>query len=84
MGQAIFSNFPALLYGKAGQKYDRAVKEFRIELKKQKINAICQTGILKNFLESDIITKKEIQRIFRFTFDIENFLYADITMFTWG
>lgn len=84
MGQAIFSNIYDLRWGLEGRKYNSAVKRFKAELKKQKINLTCKTGFLKNFLESSIITEDKIKRIFKLPhIDISCFLYAEITIFTW-
>ena len=83
MGQAIFSNINDVVHGKTDQSYHRIVKRFAKELKKQKIVPKVQAGYIKNFIGSEIITYEKIKRIFRFGWNIEDFIYAEVTIFYW-
>ena len=82
-GQAIFSNISSVIYSKAGQTYNSRVKRFRAELKRQKIVPTIRTGYLKSFFESEIITEEEFKKIFRYSYDVSSYIYAEITIFTW-
>lgn len=82
-GHAVFSNINDIIYGKAGQAYDRAVKRFGTLLKKQKIIPTVRAGYIKNFTESEIITEEEIKRVFRLSFTVSDYHFAEITIFTW-
>ena len=82
-GQAIFSDIEAVIYGKVGQRYTRIVKRFGNELKRQKIVPRIQAGVIKNFIESEIIADEDIKRIFQISWGQDYYMHADITIFTW-
>lgn len=84
MGQAIFSNIDAIIYGKTDQSYDRIVKRFGGELKKQKIIPTVRAGYVTAFVKAGIITEEELNKIFRFhSWKITDYLYAEMTIFNW-
>lgn len=83
MGKAIFSNINDMLYGKTTQRYDRVVKRFRKELKRQEIIPTIHAGYIKNFVASKIITEQAIQKMFITGWELRDFEYAEITIFTW-
>ena len=82
-GQAIFSDVKAVIYNKHGRSYKYQVKRFGQLLKKQKVIPTVRTGYIKNFIESEIITEEEIQRIFKISWGKEYYLYGELTIFTW-
>lgn len=82
-GRAIFSNIDAIVYGKSGQAYDRVIKRFGVILRQQKIVPTVRAGYVKNFIEDEMITEEELKKIFAFGWQINDYLYAELTIFTW-
>lgn len=82
-GHAIFSNINDAIYGKTSQTYNRAVKRFGAELKKQKIIPTVRAGYIKNFIESEITTEQAIKKMFKLSWELRDFEYAELTIFTW-